>query len=407
MCIIIHSCLLDMDILPKCSKHCLVLKFFFPLSKLISRQTRPLTYTLKRRINAGETNLTMNNTPRKNVSISDKKKLNEALPRIIDQIIAPFPTQTRDAMEHYKKSVMYNVLGGKMNRAMTVLATWRLLRGDSTPNDEELFSVIVLAWCIELLQASFLVADDVMDQSTTRRGKPCWYKKEDVGLSAINDAFMLESSVYKLVDLHFRGKKCYPDIISLFHETVFQTEVGQTLDMITKPGDAFCNFTIDRYKSIVTWKTAYYSFYLPVAAAMFMVGITEGEIHEKAKEILMEMGEFFQIQDDYLDCYGDPDVTGKVGTDIEDEKCSWLLVQALQKVDEEQLGILKVNYGVNDPAAVAKVKDIYSKLDLKSVYHKYEDVSYDKLMKMIEKAPSDLPKEIFTELASKIYKRNK
>lgn len=77
------------------------------------------------------------------------------------------------------QSVMYNVLGGtvvlflpycitalpkvdvvswscclyqgKMNRAMTVLATWRLLHGDSTPSDEELFSVIVLAWCIELV----------------------------------------------------------------------------------------------------------------------------------------------------------------------------------------------------------------------------------------------------------------
>jgi farnesyl diphosphate synthase len=48
------------------------------------------------------------------------------------------------------------------------------------------------------------------------------------------------------------------------------------------------------------------------------------------------------FQDDYLDCYGDPAVTGKVGTDIEDTKCSWLLVQALQRVNEEQMKILKV-----------------------------------------------------------------
>ena len=47
-------------------------------------------------------------------------------------------------------------------------------------------------------------------------------------------------------------------------------------------------------------------------------------------------------QDDYLDCYGDPAVTGKVGTDIEEEKCSWLIIQALQRISTDQMQILKV-----------------------------------------------------------------
>ena len=51
---------------------------------------------------------------------------------------------------------------------------------------------------------------------------------------------------------------------------------------------------------------------------------------------------FWWPQDDYLDCYGDPAVTGKVGTDIEENKCSWLIVQALQKISTEQMKILKV-----------------------------------------------------------------
>ncbi|GCC42476.1 hypothetical protein chiPu_0026859, partial [Chiloscyllium punctatum] len=96
-----------------------------------------------------------------------------------------------------------------------------------------------------------------------------------------------------------------------------------------------------RYKAIVKYKTAYYSFYLPVAAAMYMAGIDGDEQHTCAKSILLEMGEFFQIQDDYLDCYGDPGVTGKIGTDIEDNKCSWLVVQALQRVSPEQRHILE------------------------------------------------------------------
>lgn len=48
------------------------------------------------------------------------------------------------------------------------------------------------------------------------------------------------------------------------------------------------------------------------------------------------------IQDDYLDCYGDPAVTGKVGTDIEENKCCWLVIQALQLASPEQKKILEV-----------------------------------------------------------------
>ena len=52
-------------------------------------------------------------------------------------------------------------------------------------------------------------------------------------------------------------------------------------------------------------------------------------------------------QDDYLDCYGDPAVTGKVGTDIEENKCSWLVIQALQRATPEQREILEVRDWMN------------------------------------------------------------
>ena len=67
--------------------------------------------------------------------------------------------------------------------------------------------------------------------------------------------------------------------------------------------------------AIVRYKTSVYSFYLPFAAGMLAAG------HEPncpiMEEILMEMGFYFQVQDDFLDCFGDPSVTGKIGTDIQ------------------------------------------------------------------------------------------
>jgi len=48
------------------------------------------------------------------------------------------------------------------------------------------------------------------------------------------------------------------------------------------------------------------------------------------------------IQDDYIDCFGDPALTGKVGTDIEDNKCSWLIVQALARATGQQRAVLEV-----------------------------------------------------------------
>ena len=77
---------------------------------------------------------------------------------------------------------------------------------------------------IEMLQAFFLVSDDIMDDSKTRRGQPCWYRMPNVGMIAINDAFMLESSIYYLLKKYFRQEKYYVDLIELFHEVTFQTE---------------------------------------------------------------------------------------------------------------------------------------------------------------------------------------
>lgn len=296
---------------------------------------------------------------------------------------------------------------GKRNRGLSVIGSLRHLVSPDKLTEEDAKTAVILGWCVEWLQAFFLVADDIMDESLTRRGKPCWYLKAGVNNIAVNDFVLIEATMYNLLRKHVHQKPYYVDVLHLFHEVTYQTATGQTLDLITHPGDNFENFTMDRYKAIVKFKTAFYSFYLPVALAMYMAGIKDTQSHDNAKEILLAMGEFFQIQDDYLDCYGDPVVTGKVGTDIEERKCSWLVVQALQRISTEQMQILKDNYGKKGSEASDKVKVLYRELNLKRAYQEYEEESYKNILELISNKSGNLPKEMFLEFVKKIYKRDK
>ncbi|XP_069506153.1 farnesyl pyrophosphate synthase isoform X2 [Ambystoma mexicanum] len=314
-----------------------------------------------------------------------------------------------DAIARLKEVVEYTTPGGKNNRGLTVLAAFRELAGPELQKPGNLEPVLAVGWSVELLQAFFLVADDIMDSSVMRRGQPCWYKKDGVGLDAINDSFLLESCIYRLLMKYCRKKPYYLNLLELFLQTSYETELGQALDLITSRPDKIdlSRYTEQRYKAIVKYKTAFYTFYLPVAAAMYMAGIDGEEEHEHAKAILLEMGEFFQIQDDFLDCYGDPTVIGKIGTDIQVNKCSWLIVEALKRVSPDQRKILEENYGQDNPEKVSRVKLLYDDIGMQEIYLAYEEQSYANLQQMIEGNANSLSKDFFLSLAAMIYKRQK
>ena len=301
-------------------------------------------------------------------------------------------------------------MGGKYNRGMSVPDTASILL--SRPlHPDEYHKAATLGWMTELLQAFFLVSDDIMDSSITRRGNPCWYRMPDVGMIAINDAFMLESSIYLLLKKHFRSHPSYVDFVELFHEVTFQTEIGQQCDLLTAPEDVvnLSLFSIQKHSFIVIYKTAYYSFYLPVALALLYLGLATESNLKQAHDILIPLGEYFQIQDDYLDAYGSPEVIGKVGTDILDNKCSWMINQALDRASPEQRKTLDDCYGRKDSAKEAEVKKIYADLQLERVYQEYEEKAVGEIRQRISNVDesSGLKKGIFESFLSKIYKRSK
>jgi len=250
--------------------------------------------------------------------------------------------------------------------------------------------------------------DDIMDGSATRRGRPCWYLYENLGTAAINDGQLLEQGLYQLLSRYFRDKPYYSRVLELFHDVSLKTQMGVSLELLTTQFGkmpVFDKFTMDRYNSIVKYKTAYYSCILPVTLSMYMAGITDEERHRQAKTILLEMGHFYQVQDDYLDCFGDPEVTGKVGTDIQDGRCTWLAVVALQRASPEQKALLADCYGSKDPEKVAAVKELYEQLGLPSTYATYEDESYNIISTHIQQVSRGLPHKLFFKLMGKIYKR--
>jgi len=318
--------------------------------------------------------------------------------------------QVKIAVEWIKRMIDYNVPHGKLNRGLAVVDGVRALKAakNETVSEEELKRAMVVGWCIEFLQAYFLVADDIMDESVTRRGQPCWYRQPDVKMTAINDGILLEMMLYKCLKKYCKGLECYSDLVELFHDVTYQTASGQLIDLITAPIGVvdLSKYTMEAYMRIVTYKTAFYTFYLPAACAMRLCGVKDEAAYEKANEICIKLGQFFQIQDDYLDCYGDPEVIGKIGTDIQDNKCGWLVVQALLKCTDEQRKIIEENYGRPDAECEKKIKALYVDLDLEATYKKYEEESYADLRSIME-SQKVLPEGLFGAMLAKIYKRQK
>ena len=106
----------------------------------------------------------------------------------------------------------------------------------------------------------------------------------------------------------------------------------------------------------------------------------------------MKLGEYFQIQDHYLACYGNADIMEKIGRDIEDGNCSWLVVQALKKVASVERRLLGENYGKHDQKKVQIVNDLYEKLGLKTLFEEYEKQSYLNICDMIKRHPNGFPR---------------
>ncbi|KAJ6641196.1 Farnesyl pyrophosphate synthase [Pseudolycoriella hygida] len=340
------------------------------------------------------------------VSKSESREFMSVFPDLVRDLTDKTKKYDRaDASKWFAKALQYNVPRGKKNRGLVTVMAYKILVDQNQLTPENLRKAQYLGWCVEMLQSVFLITDDIMDGSTTRRGQPCWYKNEDVGMMAINDGLMIENGIYYILKKNFEGTDYYIKLVELFHETMMITTIGQSLDVQTSTKD-ITSFTMDRYKAIVEHKTAFYTFYLPVALAMHMAGYTDPEVFRQVKTILLEMGYFFQVQDDFLDCFGNPEITGKIGTDIQENKCTWLSVLCMQRASRDQKEIMKECYGKSDPEKVKKIVELYAELGLPHTYTLYEEESYNLIKTHIQQTSRGVPHKLFFQIMDKIYRRD-
>ncbi|KAH9614981.1 hypothetical protein KSS87_010043 [Heliosperma pusillum] len=254
----------------------------------------------------------------------------------------------------------------------------RLLKQENKLSETHFFLSSVLGWCIQWFVACALMLDDVLDDSVMRRGQTCWFRLPNVGMIAINDVILLWNHINRILRNHFRNQPYYADLLDLFNEVEFQTASGEMLDLLTTVEGAkdLSKFTLDQQQRISRFKTAYGTFYLPLSCALLMLG-QKLDDYTNVKDILLDMGIYFQVQDDYLDCFGDPE---KVGKD---------------------------NYGKEDPFNVDIVKSLYNDLNLQGVFAEYEIDVHEKVVDRIETIPSESVQSVLKSFLSKIYRRNK
>ena len=239
-------------------------------------------------------------------------------------------------------------LGGKRLRPVLTLMTTDLFGTDYK-------KALDAALAIEVFHNFSLVHDDIMDAAPLRRGQQTVHEKWD-----LNTAILSGDAMLILAYQYFENYRndTFRELAQLFSKTALEVCEGQQYDVDFETRD---DVTIPEYLKMIEYKTA-----VLVAAAMKMGGIIAGA-SLKDQNYIYEFGKnlgiAFQLQDDYLDAFGDPDTFGKqLGGDIITNKKTLLYLLALQSGNaEEQKQILDL-YSIQpqDPTEkVNTVKAIY------------------------------------------------
>ena len=287
-------------------------------------------------------------------------------------------------------------LGGKRIRPALVILACDMFAGDVA-------SALIPAVAIEIFHNFTLLHDDIMDRSERRRGSPTVHVKYNENVA------ILSGDVMSILASRLMNQ-APGAVLNVVHEvythTAMQVCEGQQMDMNF---EELLSVTEEEYLTMIELKTAV------LIAASLKIGAILGGSSQRDAEDLYEFGRnlgiAFQLQDDLLDSYGDPAVMGKnQGTDIVDNKKTFLVIQALESASgtqkEELLAWLKEE-NFKPKEKIKAVTVIFDALNVKEVIEKKIRDYYQQALTNLENL--NRPEEGKTELynfASFLMNRN-
>ncbi|WP_148371594.1 polyprenyl synthetase family protein [Bacteroides bouchesdurhonensis] len=218
-------------------------------------------------------------------------------------------------------------LGGKRIRPVLMLMAYNLYR-------EDVSSIYDPAMGIEVYHNYTLLHDDVMDRADVRRGKPTVHKVWNDNTAILSgDAMLVLAYQYMAAS----APSYLKEVMDLFSQTALEICEGQQLDM---EFESRSDVAESEYIEMIRLKTA-----VLLAASLKIGAVLAGASVEDATNLYnfgMHIGVAFQLQDDLLDVYGDPEVFGKkIGGDILCNKKTYMLIKALERAGEKQRKELK------------------------------------------------------------------
>lgn len=278
-------------------------------------------------------------------------------------------------------------IGGKRIRPSLCLASAALF-GDYS-------AAIMPALGLEVFHNFTLLHDDIMDRSQVRRNQPTVHEKWDNNTAILSgDAMLIKS--YELITKSPVG--VLPQVLQVFNKTAGEVCEGQQFDMDFEKTD---DVTEDGYLDMIRLKTA-----VLIGGSMKIGGLIGGGSIRDCSLIYkfgQDVGMAFQLQDDWLDVFGNQDDFGKkIGTDILANKKTFLLITALNRLEKESKKELfkwieRKEYQDADEK-IAAVTNLYNEAGVSEIVTKKRDDYFFKSLENLEKINGN--KELKKELGA-------
>ena len=288
-------------------------------------------------------------------------------------------------------------LGGKRLRPALVLMATDLFNGDINES-------LSPALAVELFHNFTLMHDDIMDKAPLRRGKPTVHAKWNEAVAILSGDVMFVKAYQLMIKVK---PQILSQVLEIFNKTATGVCEGQQIDMNFENRD---QVTIPEYIEMIRLKTAV------LLGGALKIGALIGEATETDAQHLYNFGEnlgiAFQLQDDILDVYGDPEKFGKqVGGDIISNKKTYLLIKALELAKGKNL--IELNHLLslktfNSEEKVIAVRTIYDRIGIRELSDKVMQAYANKALKefgLIKVKEEN--KEVLMEFAKMLVGRDK